>query len=306
MKITVHGSGYVGLVTGACFAHMGNDVLCVDVNKDRVARLKQGEIPIHEPGLPALVQEGIRTGCLRFTDDPAAGVEHGTIQFIAVGTPPGEDGSADLKYVLAVADSIAAHMDGDRIVVDKSTVPVGTADKVRARIASGLQKRGASHWFDVVSNPEFLKEGSAVKCGQELGVIEVGKDLKPVAPSGQVVSAVAEAKTGKVIWSRDFKKDYGIAAPLWGFAGHPLLDGNRLICLVGGEGSVAVAFDKETGKATFAIVQAEDELAAIGRGPVGGYANAFRPVPKDSIKASPVVRQCVGSWSFCSGWMVRR
>ena len=163
MKITVHGSGYVGLVTGACFAHMGNDVLCVDVNKDRVARLKQGEIPIHEPGLPALVQEGIRSGCLRFTDDPAAGVSHGLIQFIAVGTPPDEDGSADLKYVLAVADSIAAHMDGDRIVVDKSTVPVGTADKVRARIAAGLQKRGASHWFDVVSNPEFLKEGAAVK-----------------------------------------------------------------------------------------------------------------------------------------------
>jgi UDPglucose 6-dehydrogenase len=142
---------------------MGNDVLCVDVNRDRVARLKQGEIPIHEPGLPALVQEGLRTGCLRFTDDPAEGVRHGLIQFIAVGTPPDEDGSADLKYVLAVADSIAQHMDGERVVVDKSTVPVGTADKVRARITAGLQRRGVSHWFDVVSNPEFLKEGAAVK-----------------------------------------------------------------------------------------------------------------------------------------------
>jgi len=163
MKITVHGSGYVGLVTGACFAHMGNDVLCIDVNAERIARLMKGEIPIHEPGLPALVQEGIRSGNLRFSADPAAGVKHGLLQFIAVGTPPDEDGSADLKYVLAVADSIAAHMDGDRVVVDKSTVPVGTADKVRARIQAGLQQRGVAHWFDVVSNPEFLKEGAAVK-----------------------------------------------------------------------------------------------------------------------------------------------
>jgi len=168
MKVTVHGSGYVGLVTGACFAHMGNDVLCIDVNRERIAELKQGRITIHEPGLAALVDEGLRSGCLRFSDDPAAGVRHGLLQFIAVGTPPDEDGSADLKYVLAVADSIAQHMDGDRVVVDKSTVPVGTADKVRARIAAGLKKRGAAPsskepWFDVVSNPEFLKEGAAVK-----------------------------------------------------------------------------------------------------------------------------------------------
>jgi len=165
--IGVIGTGYVGLVTGACFAHMGNDVLCIDVDPRRIAMLKRGEVPIHEPGLPALVQEGIATGCLRFSDDPAAGVRHGQVQFIAVGTPPDEDGSADLKYVLQVADTIARHMDGERIVVDKSTVPVGTADKVRARIAAGLAARGLpagkSHWFDVVSNPEFLKEGAAVK-----------------------------------------------------------------------------------------------------------------------------------------------
>ena len=167
MKIAIHGSGYVGLVTAACFAHMGNDVLCVDVNRERIARLRQGQIPIHEPGLAELVREGLASGCLRFTDAPAEGVKHGLLQFIAVGTPPDEDGSADLKYVLQVADSIAQHMDGERIVVDKSTVPVGTADKVRARIAAGLAARKhaapAAAWFDVVSNPEFLKEGAAVK-----------------------------------------------------------------------------------------------------------------------------------------------
>ncbi len=167
MKIAIHGSGYVGLVTAACFAHMGNDVLCVDVNRERIAKLKQGQIPIHEPGLAELVREGLASGCLKFTDMPAEGVAHGMVQFIAVGTPPDEDGSADLRYVLAVADSIAQHMDGERIVVDKSTVPVGTADKVKARIAAGLATRKQNPlpnvWFDVVSNPEFLKEGAAVK-----------------------------------------------------------------------------------------------------------------------------------------------
>jgi UDPglucose 6-dehydrogenase len=163
MKVTVHGSGYVGLVTAACFAHMGNDVLCIDVNRERIARLRKGEVPIHEPGLTELVREGLASGCLRFSDQPAAGVHHGLLQFIAVGTPPDEDGSADLRYVLAVADTIAAEMREERIVVDKSTVPVGTADRVRDRIASGLAARGVGLWFDVVSNPEFLKEGAALK-----------------------------------------------------------------------------------------------------------------------------------------------
>ena len=163
MKITVHGSGYVGLVSAACFANMGNEVLCVDVDKARVARLKQGEVPIVEPGLDQLLAEGLASGRLKFTDVPAEGVESGLLQFIAVGTPPDEDGSADLKYVLQVARTIGEHMTSEKIVVDKSTVPVGTADQVRAAIAAELKKRGNPLPFDVVSNPEFLKEGSAVE-----------------------------------------------------------------------------------------------------------------------------------------------
>jgi len=163
MKITVHGSGYVGLVSAACFANMGNDVLCVDVDKARVARLKRGEVPIVEPGLDHLMADGIKSGRLRFTDVPAEGVKFGLLQFIAVGTPPDEDGSADLRYVLQVAKTIGEHMDGEKIVVDKSTVPVGTADRVHDAIAAALKARGASHPFEVVSNPEFLKEGSAVE-----------------------------------------------------------------------------------------------------------------------------------------------
>ncbi|MGA9851784.1 MAG: UDP-glucose/GDP-mannose dehydrogenase family protein [Gammaproteobacteria bacterium] len=163
MKITVHGSGYVGLVTAACFANMGNDVLCVDVDKARVARLKQGEVPIVEPGLDHLLAEGLESARLRFTDASEEGVRFGLVQFIAVGTPPDEDGSADLKHVLQVACSIGAHMPAERIVVNKSTVPVGTADRVREVIAAELKKRGSVLAFDVVSNPEFLKEGSAVE-----------------------------------------------------------------------------------------------------------------------------------------------
>ena len=163
MKITVHGSGYVGLVSAACFANMGNEVLCVDVDRARVARLKQGEVPIVEPGLDDLLAEGLKSGQLKFTDQPAEGVRFGLLQFIAVGTPPDEDGSADLKHVLQVARSIGEHMQDEKIVVDKSTVPVGTADRVRAEIAVQLDKRGVNLPFDVVSNPEFLKEGSAVE-----------------------------------------------------------------------------------------------------------------------------------------------
>jgi len=163
MKITVHGSGYVGLVSAACFANMGNDVLCVDVDKARVARLKNGEVPIVEPGIDHLMADGIKSGRLHFTDVPAEGVKFGLLQFIAVGTPPDEDGSADLRYVLQVAKTIGEHMDGEKIVVDKSTVPVGTADKVHDAIAAAQKARGTAHHFEVVSNPEFLKEGSAVE-----------------------------------------------------------------------------------------------------------------------------------------------
>ncbi|MQT86889.1 nucleotide sugar dehydrogenase [Pseudomonas sp. FSL R10-2964] len=163
MKVTVFGIGYVGLVQGAVLAEVGHDVVCIDIDADKVERLKQGHIPIYEPGLEALVKENYSAGRLNFTTDAAAGVKHGEVQFIAVGTPPDEDGSADLKYVLAVAETIAQHMEKHQIVIDKSTVPVGTADKVSARIAQVLvQRQREDLGFDVVSNPEFLKEGSAV------------------------------------------------------------------------------------------------------------------------------------------------
>ncbi|RFA30260.1 UDP-glucose 6-dehydrogenase [Alkalilimnicola ehrlichii] len=176
MKITIFGTGYVGLVTGTCFAEVGNDVVCVDVDADKIERLNKGEVPIYEPGLEELVDRNRKAGRLRFTTDAKAGVEHGLFQFIAVGTPPDEDGSADLQYVLAVAGTIAEHMSDYKVVVDKSTVPVGTADKVRARIAEVLAKRGASLEFDVVSNPEFLKEGAAVNDFMKPDRIIVGTD----------------------------------------------------------------------------------------------------------------------------------
>jgi UDPglucose 6-dehydrogenase len=162
MRITIFGSGYVGLVTGACMAETGNHVVCVDIDQEKIARLNDGEIPIYEPGLEDYVSRNRQAGRLEFTTDIAYGVDHGLFQFIAVGTPPDEDGSADMQYVLAVADSIGANMDDYRIVVDKSTVPVGTADKVQESIEAALEKRGVSHEFDVVSNPEFLKEGAAI------------------------------------------------------------------------------------------------------------------------------------------------
>jgi UDPglucose 6-dehydrogenase len=162
MKITIFGTGYVGLVTGTCLAEMGNHVLCMDVDANKIARLERGEIPIYEPGLEPLVQRNHATGRLAFTTDAVTAVAHGDAIFIAVGTPPDEDGSADLKYVLAVARSIGEHLDRYAVVVDKSTVPVGTADRVRAEISTALHARGANVEFDVVSNPEFLKEGDAV------------------------------------------------------------------------------------------------------------------------------------------------
>ncbi|TBW09310.1 UDP-glucose/GDP-mannose dehydrogenase family protein [Azotobacter chroococcum] len=179
MKVTVFGIGYVGLVQGAVLAEVGHDVVCVDVDAGKVERLKQGIIPIYEPGLESLVRENHAAGRLHFTSDAAAGVKHGEVQFIAVGTPPDEDGSADLKYVLAVAETIAQHMEGPQIVIDKSTVPVGTADKVRARIAEVLAQRGRTDLgFDVVSNPEFLKEGSAVADCMRPDRIVIGTDSK--------------------------------------------------------------------------------------------------------------------------------
>jgi UDPglucose 6-dehydrogenase len=163
MKITVIGTGYVGLVSGACLADVGNDVLCLDVDAAKIRVLQQGGIPIHEPGLEAMVQKNAAAGRLRFTTDIAEAVNHGVLQFIAVGTPPDEDGSADLQYVLAAARNIGRHMQDYKVIVDKSTVPVGTADKVHAAIADELKARGASIDFSVVSNPEFLKEGAAVQ-----------------------------------------------------------------------------------------------------------------------------------------------
>ncbi|MEJ2602757.1 MAG: UDP-glucose/GDP-mannose dehydrogenase family protein [Gammaproteobacteria bacterium] len=176
MRLTIFGSGYVGLVTGACMAEMGNHVMCVDIDEDKIERLKQGEIPIFEPGLEPLVQRNADAGRLEFTTDTEKGVDHGIFQFIAVGTPPDEDGSADLKHVLAVAASIGEHMKEYRIIVDKSTVPVGTADKVRERVAAVLQQRGVPLEFDVVSNPEFLKEGAAVNDFLKPDRIVVGTD----------------------------------------------------------------------------------------------------------------------------------
>jgi UDPglucose 6-dehydrogenase len=163
LKITMIGTGYVGLVSGACFAEVGNDVFCFDVDPRKVAVLNGGDVPIHEPGLFELVQRNRAAGRLRFTTDAAESVSHGLVQFIAVGTPPDEDGSADLQHVVAAARTIGRHMTGPHIVVDKSTVPVGTADAVRAAIGAVLAERGVSIPFSVVSNPEFLKEGAAVE-----------------------------------------------------------------------------------------------------------------------------------------------
>ena len=176
MKITVFGSGYVGLVTGACMAEVGNQVLCMDVDQRKIDQLKQGVIPIYEPGLDEMVKDNVAAGRLSFTTDVKEAVDFGLFQFIAVGTPPDEDGSADLKYVLAVAKSIAEHMSDYKIVVDKSTVPVGTADKVKQAIKDVLAARSQDLEFDVVSNPEFLKEGSALDDFMKPDRIIIGTD----------------------------------------------------------------------------------------------------------------------------------
>lgn len=162
MRVSIFGTGYVGLVTGTCLAEVGHSVVCVDVDQAKVDGLEQGVVPIYEPGLAPMVKANHAAGRLRFTTDAAVAIAHGEILFIAVGTPPDEDGSADLHYVLEVAATIGRHIAGPVIVVNKSTVPVGTADRVRATIAAELAARGLTFGFEVVSNPEFLKEGDAV------------------------------------------------------------------------------------------------------------------------------------------------
>ncbi len=176
MKITIIGTGYVGLVTGTCLAEVGNDVLCLDVDERKINMLKEGGIPIYEPGLEDMVKRNVAAGRLHFTTDVAESVAFGQVQFIAVGTPPDEDGSADLQYVVAAARNIGRHMQDYKVIVDKSTVPVGTADKVRAAVAEELAKRGVNIPFAVASNPEFLKEGAAVEDFMRPDRIVIGTD----------------------------------------------------------------------------------------------------------------------------------
>jgi UDPglucose 6-dehydrogenase len=179
MKVTVFGTGYVGLVTGTCLAEMGNQVVCVDIDSAKVDGLNKGQIPIFEPGLTPLVVQNQQEGRLQFTTDAESAVAHADIIFIAVGTPPDEDGSADLQYVLAVADTIGRHLTHYAVVVNKSTVPVGTADRVEAGIAVVLAARNADIDYDVVSNPEFLKEGDAVKdCMRPDRIVIGSKSIK--------------------------------------------------------------------------------------------------------------------------------
>ncbi len=176
MKISIIGTGYVGLVSGACLAEVGNHVLCLDVDPAKIAILRNGGIPIYEPGLEAMVKRNVAAGRLSFTTDVAESVAYGQVQFIAVGTPPDEDGSADLQHVVAAARNIGRHMDSRKVIVDKSTVPVGTADKVRAAIQDELTARSMSVSFSVVSNPEFLKEGAAVEDFMKPDRIVVGAE----------------------------------------------------------------------------------------------------------------------------------
>ncbi|NYS62335.1 UDP-glucose dehydrogenase family protein [Vreelandella salicampi] len=180
MNISVFGTGYVGLVAGACLADVGHQVTCMDINAERIARLEAGEVPIYEPGLTELVTQNVAAGRLHFTTDTAKAVKESELIFIAVGTPPDEDGSADLRHVLAVAHSIGEHMDDYKLVIDKSTVPVGTAEKVQAAIAGALSVRDVSLDFDVCSNPEFMKEGAAIEDFTRGARIVVGTDSEHV------------------------------------------------------------------------------------------------------------------------------
>lgn len=186
MKVSIFGTGYVGLVTGACLAHSGHNVLCVDVDENKVNRLLAGDVPIYEPGLEDIVKQSVAEERLLFSTDAKQAVDHGEIIFIAVGTPPDEDGGADLQYVLQVAASVGEHMQGYRLIVNKSTVPVGSADRVKQKVTEVLQARGVDLPFDVASNPEFLKEGAAVSDFMKPDRIIVGTD------SDRVKSLVSE------------------------------------------------------------------------------------------------------------------
>ena len=199
MKITVIGSGYVGLVSAACLADLGHEVYALDVDPAKIARLQRGEVPIYEPGLTELVQRNAADGRLRFGTDAREATLHGAVQFIAVGTPPGEDGSADLRHVLEAARQIGRHMDGWRVIVDKSTVPVGTAGKVRAVIQAELDARSLDVRFGVVSNPEFLKEGAAVEDFMRPDRIVVGSDDEQATQVMRRLYANFERNHGKLM-----------------------------------------------------------------------------------------------------------
>ena len=200
MQITIFGSGYVGLVTGACFANVGNQVVCVDIDKAKVESLSKGQIPIYEPGLENYITEALDGGSLRFTTDAAAAVQHAEMIFIAVGTPPEEDGSADLRYVLQVADTIGQYMNDFKVVVNKSTVPVGTADKVSERLQNALDSRGSDLQFGVASNPEFLKEGAAIADFTRPDRIVVGTDSGAVEAMMQELYAPYNRQRDKLIF----------------------------------------------------------------------------------------------------------
>ena len=199
MKVTVFGTGYVGLVTGVCLAEVGNDVLCIDVNQKKIDDLNKGIIPIYEHGLAALLKENQQAGRIRFTTDSQEAVNHGVFQFIAVGTPPDEDGGADLQYVLEVANTIAENMQDYRIIINKSTVPVGTADKVKAIILKVQESRGDAIDFDVVSNPEFLKEGAAIDDFMKPDRIIIGTDNPRTAELLKVLYAPFNRSHERVI-----------------------------------------------------------------------------------------------------------
>jgi len=199
MKLTVVGTGYVGLVTGACFAEMGNDVLCIDVDQQKIERLRRGEVPIFEPGLKEIVARNMAAERLHFGTDLKEGVRFGTIQFIAVGTPADEDGSADMRHVLAAAHSIGRYMTDYKLVVNKSTVPVGTADAVREAIAQGQAERGVNVPYCVVSNPEFLKEGAAVEDFMRPDRIVVGADDERAVHLMQALYAPFQRARNKLV-----------------------------------------------------------------------------------------------------------
>jgi len=200
VRITIIGTGYVGLVTGACFADFGNDVMCLDIDADKIALLNNGGIPIYEPGLAALVARTREAGRLRFTTDIGQSVAHGAVQFIAVGTPSDDDGSADVHNVLAAAKNIAQYMNEHKVVVDKSTVPVGTAERVQALMQEGLRARGADIPFGVVSNPEFLKEGAAVEDFMRPDRIVIGSaDEQAVATMRQLYAPINRVQDRMIV-----------------------------------------------------------------------------------------------------------